>query len=172
MQGAPDSTGIPEDKFLQVKLDAETKYKVLTPVRCPYFKDDKDGVHFNAKGLDHVKFKEWNKPRGRFDQYIRLKLLYLAPEVIKRSHTVQGIWEVKEWERRKSHGKWAKVPLDVVYYEFVAVIGHARIKVIVKMLPGGSKYFWTLIPFWKQNPISGKRVMHDSDTETEAWNEE
>ncbi len=165
MDGKPLEQKISEEFFLRTKGQAEDIYKNIGKVYCPYFKEE---VVFNTKGLDHVKFKSWNKPRSRFDQYIRLKLLYLSPEILKRSHTVQGVWVTKGWERRKKYGKWEKLMVETSYYEFVAVIGKARIKIIVKEISAGPKFFWTIIPFWKTNSITNQRILHESDTEIEA----
>ena len=82
--------------FDETKQEAEDFYKSLSSVHCPYF-DEK--VNFNTKGLDHIKFKDWNKTRLIKDQFMRLKLLYLTPEVIKKSHTLQGYSKTKEMER-------------------------------------------------------------------------
>jgi len=35
---------------------------------------------------------------------MRFKLLYLAPEILKISHTVQGVLETKKFERVRMHG--------------------------------------------------------------------
>lgn len=165
MDGAPQSQPLTDEFFEKTKTKAEEEYKKLEKIYCPYFKGE---VLFNVKGLDHVKSKEWGKARNRFDQYLRLKLLYLAPTILEQSHTVQGIWKTKGWERRKRYGKWEKVMIEVSYYEFVAVTGKVRIKIIVKEVSGGSKFFWTIIPFWRTNPVTNQRMLHENDTEAEA----
>jgi hypothetical protein len=156
---------VPEEHFLKVKQEAEEKYKKLQPVYCPYLKDK---VHFDTTGLDHIKFKEWNKTRIRTDQYIRLKLLYLVPEIIAKSHTVQGFSDDKGWVRRKRHGKWEKILMNINYWEFVAVIGKVRIKVIVKQVEGGQKHFRSIIPFWKMDKEKNIRKLYDSDIKNDG----
>jgi hypothetical protein len=42
------------------------------------------------------------------------------------------------WERQKKYGQWEKRLKEVVYHEFVAVIGKVRIKVIVKTITRGA----------------------------------
>jgi hypothetical protein len=49
----------------------------------------------------------------------------------------------------------------VTYYEFVAVVDKVRIKVIVKELTGGERFFWSIIPFWKMNKLTNQRKLHD-----------
>ena len=162
MEGKPKKGEIPEEHFLKVKNEAETLYKSMKPVLCPFLKKN---VYFDAKGLDHMKFKSWDTARSRYDQYIRLKLFYLVSNVLSRSHTLQGLNESKEWQRIKRKDCWEKIQIDVIYYEFVSVIGKARIKVIVKQLPGGEPHFWSIIPFWRMNDITHKKKLFDGDSE-------
>lgn len=145
------------EKFEKVKNKAEKFYKALNSVYCPYLKGK---VNFNARGLDHIKFKTWNRARVRHDQYMRLKLIHLAPEVIEKSHTIQGHYESKEFERKKINNRWEKILTQISYYEFVAILNGVRVRVIVKDVEGGEKHFWSIIPFWKMNKENGKRLLH------------
>jgi hypothetical protein len=151
----------PKD-FDAVKAKAEALYSTIGSVRTPYFKET---VAFNAKGIRHLKFKSDEVARPSKDQYPRLKLLRLAPEVLKLSHTVQGIWQTKQFEREKTNGRWERTLRDVTFYEFLAVIDKVRVKVIVKEV-GGEKYFWSIIPFWRVD-TNKKRLLYsgrpDSD---------
>ena len=58
------------EQFERIKQEAEDYYKTVNAVFCPYLKSK---VNFNAKGLDHIKMKSWNKARLISDQYLRLK---------------------------------------------------------------------------------------------------
>ncbi len=162
MSGKPKEVEISEDLFLKTRSEGENKYRQTGPAYCPYFKEK---VGFNAAGLAHTKFKDTNqRPRNKFDQYTRFKLFYLVPDILKKSGTVQGVWETKEWERQKRHGKWQKMLIDVKYYEFVAVVGKARIKVVVKKTGlEGSKLFWSIIPFWKMTENGIGKITHDGN---------
>lgn len=151
-----------EEDFEAVKIKAEEFYATLSSVRCPYFQDD---VAFNVKGIKHLKFKEDEVARPRRDQYSRLKLLYLAPEVLKLSRTVQGIWQTRRFEIQKTHNRWEKVLEDVIFYEFMAVLENVRVKVIVKEVAGGGRYFWSVIPFWGINKETSKRILHSNELE-------
>ncbi len=164
MDGKPQGVEISDERFEKAKVNAEDVYKTLTAIPCPYLKAD---VHFNAKGFEHLKFKSRDKARNRMDQYTRFKLVHIVPEIIRRSHTVQGIWETNEWESQKSHGRWEKRQRPVMYYEFVAVIGKARLKVIVKKVEGLDPHFWSLIPFWRMNEITRERKLYDGNPESD-----
>lgn len=147
---------ISKRQFARVKKEAEAFYKKTGNVYCPYFKES---VAFNAKGLAHIKFKSWNKARTRLDQYMRLRLIELAPKVLKLSHTLQGVSRTKSFEKTKINKRWDRVMRDVSYYEFVAVINDCRIRIIVKQIGQGQKYFWSIIPFWRADKDL-KRILY------------
>ena len=163
MDDKPVKLEFTNEEFEKIKSTAETFYKSIGSVRCPYFNEN---INFNTDGLEHLKFKAWNRARKQSDQFMRLKLIKLAPEVIRNSRTLQGIWETKMPVRRKRHGVWESVFTDVIYYEFIAVLERKRVKVIVKQFLGGEKFFWTMIPFWRTNSFN-KRVLHDGNPEME-----
>lgn len=163
MDDKPGKLEFTDGEFESVRSNAEGFYKTVGAVQCPFFNER---VNFNADGLEHLKFKSWNRSRRRSDQFMRLKLIHLAPDVIRHSRTLQGIWETKMPVRRKRHGIWEKVFTDVTYYEFIAVLERKRVKVIVKQFAGGEKFFWTMIPFWRMNKFN-RRVLHDGDPETD-----
>ncbi|OGZ46162.1 MAG: hypothetical protein A3C84_04975 [Candidatus Ryanbacteria bacterium RIFCSPHIGHO2_02_FULL_48_12] len=155
---------ISKERFYTVKGEAEDRYKGIGKVYCPYFKEE---IAFNAKGLEHIKFKEKDKARLVIDQYIRLRLLKLAPQIISKSHTLQEFFETKRFEKQKINSRWENRLIQVVYYGFVAIINGARIKVIVKEVEGGSKFFWSIIPFWKNDKKNSqnKKILHAGDME-------
>jgi len=148
-----------EEDFQKVKNKAESFYKTIGDTYCPYFKGK---IVFNSKGLKHLKFRSNRKARPRKDQYSRFKLIYLAPEVLKQSYTLQGIWQTKKFENQKINSRWEKIFKDVTYYEFIAVIDNARMKVILKEVIGGQKYFLSIVPFWKINKTTGRRVLYSN----------
>lgn len=150
---------ISDKKFEDLKIEAQLQYGNIGEVYCPYLKQK---VRFNAKGLEHIKFKRFNLTRTRPDQYMRLKLLKLAPEILKASHTLQGYLKQQELERQKINSRWEKQLKQVEYYEFVAVVKEVRVKVIVKWIDGGEPFFWSLIPFWRQSDLRS-RLLYDGN---------
>ena len=149
-----------QEDFEKIKAEAETFYETIQEVYCPYFKEK---IAFNIKGLKHLKFKSDRQARTSNDQYARLRLLRFAPEVLKNSHTVQGIWETRRFEEQKTNSRWKHILKDVCFYEFIAVLENIRIKVIVKEVFGGQKHFWSVIPFWGINKETSKRILHSGD---------
>lgn len=161
MPGKLNEFKIPDELFLKIKTEAEIFYKQIKPVPCPYLKKN---IVFNKKGLDHIKLKSWQRGRNRFDQYTRLKFLKLVPGVLSKSHTLQGFKQSKEWERVNDGEKgWSKIQLEATFYEFVAVVSKVRIRIIIKELPGGEPYFWSIIPFWKMTNVPGERLLFDGN---------
>lgn len=161
MEPHPEKLAFTRGEFESVRKSAEILYKSIGSIFCPYFQEK---VHFNAEGLGHIKFKAWNRARSQRDQFMRLKLIRLAPEILKDSKTLQGIWETKRPIRRKRHGRWEAVFTTVTYYEFIAVLEERRVKVIVKQIFGGEKSFWTMIPFWRIDKFN-RRILHSGNPE-------
>ena len=137
-----------QEDFNFVKITAKELYKEVIKVNCPYFNED---VAFNHKGWGHLMYKNYNFPRPVADQYARLKLLRLVPQVVGNSHTLQGIRKTKEFRKIKTdrtNNKWIKVAKQVNFYEFIAILEDVRLKVVVKEDLGKGKYFWSVIPFF------------------------
>lgn len=151
-----------KEKFVKAKEYAERFYQTIGDVHCPYFQEK---ISFNAKGMEHLKFKGRNRARSQLDQYMRLRLISLAPDILKKSHTLQGILESKSFEQERTHGQWQYALRDVVYFEFVAVVNRARVRIIVKQVEGGPKYFWSIIPFWRTSSAIGQRKLHNGNPE-------
>lgn len=151
-----------EEQLRVVKEKGENFYKSLDEVYCPYFKEK---ITFNAQGLEHLKFKQREKARDEQDQYMRFKLIQLAPEILKISGSVQGIWETKRFEHVKINKKWIKTLKNVTYYEFIAVIKRNRVKIILKQIDDGKKIFWSIIPFWNMNKETMTRILHEGNPE-------
>jgi len=161
---------INQNEFDEIKEQAEEFYKNIKETWCPYFQGI---VAFNSKGLDHIKFYEWNKARPIKEQYMRLKLIKLAPEIIKKSHTLQEFFGTKRFERQKINSRWERRAVMVKYYAFVAISSNLKVKVkiIVKEIEGGNKFFWSIIPFWKVKKDKFndqyKKILHKGDLETQ-----
>lgn len=156
-----------QKRFNEIKERAEEEYKKVDSVLNPFLKRK---INFNVKGLDHIKFKEWNKTRPIADQFLRLKFLTLAPKILAAASTIQEFSETRSLERTKNNNKWNFLAKSVRYYGFVAIWNYRiKIKIIVKEIEGGQPFFWSIIPFWKtkQDPIMEeiKKVFHEGDLE-------
>jgi hypothetical protein len=157
---------IDSEKLEKLKVDARQKYDAIGNVHCPYLKCE---VAFNSKGIEHLIFKEKGKSRSPKEQYLRFKLLPLAEHIIKNSNTLQEYQEKGRFERQKINSRWENRLTTVIYYGFVAIVNGARIKIIVKEIKGGNKYFYSIIPFWKSNKkeLGNKKILHAGDMEND-----
>ena len=156
--------GIEQAKFERVRAEAETAYKATGDVWCPYFKEK---IAFNAKGWEHLRFQGLRQACPHQDQYIRLRLISLAPKVVQASYTLQGVSTRRSFERERTHGRWEATMRMATYYEFVSVMNGYRVRVIVKQVEDGPKYFWSIIPFWKMDKNTGERLMYSGRPETD-----
>lgn len=136
---------INETSFDFVKLRGEELYKSFEPLRCPYFNEL---VYFNTQGLKHLKYKSDSIDRLTQDQYMRFKLLHLAPIILKLTRTLQGFSSRKGFERVRHSGKTQWIAVERRYFEFIAIIDSVRVRVIMKQIDGGQLFFWSLIPYW------------------------
>jgi len=116
-------------EFIGIKSAGEFFYKSIGEVYCTYLKEK---VSFNTRGLEHLKFKRLEKARSEQDQYMRFKLIHLVPEVLKLSHTVQGILETKKFERVRVNNRTDNILNTVTCHEFVSVVKRNKDKVIVE----------------------------------------
>ena len=144
------------------KFEEENLYKNIGEIYCPYFQEK---IIFNAKGLEHLKFVRKNHARPRKDQYIRFRLLYLSPEILKLSKTVQGVLERKIFELNRSNHKNEYFLVEATYFEFIAVIKNIRARIIIKQIEKGKKYFWSIIPYWKVDKKTQKRNLSSGNPE-------
>jgi hypothetical protein len=143
--------------FHETKSKGESFYSTLSEVWCPYLQVM---VMFNAKGKEHLNFKGKYHARPRADQYMRWRLIKLAPKTIEASRTVQGFSERKVFELNRSNQRNERTMVEATYYEFVMVHEERiRVRVVVKKVGTAPPYFWSIIPFWKQHPATGKRQM-------------
>ncbi len=148
--------------FNELKQNAENLYKNFGEVYCSYLQKK---VIFNVKGLDHLKMKSWNHARNENDQLMRFKLLHFAPNIVKKSHTLQGIEHGNKFERIKINNRWENKMVYVRYYEFISIEGEYRMKVIIKQIGDAQPYFWSIVPHWKQTNQRRKKMFEGNPEE-------
>ena len=143
---------IKDSNFEKIKTSAEEYYKAVDSVFCPYLNET---VAFNAKGIKHIKFKAEGRARSRSDQFMRLKHIRFAQRILEKSRTLQEYKETKVFEEVKTNKRKERVLQEATYYGFTAIINDSgslkRLKIIVKQVGNGDKYFWSIIPFWTSN---------------------
>jgi len=66
--------------------------------------------------FEHLLFRAWEKRRSQREQYTRLRLISLAPEIISKSHSLQEYDERNLFVRQKINSRWEKRLKKVFYY--------------------------------------------------------
>src|SRR3989338_2678151 len=74
-----------EDYFKQIKENARLAYSAQKGIYNPYFKT---GIVLNSDGFHHLQFSA-RRERNKSEQLLKLRLLPLALEIIKKSGTIQ-----------------------------------------------------------------------------------
>ena len=151
-------------KFNLEKKKAKKFYLKINKIKCPFLKEY---VNFNRKGWEHITTENWNRGRSDKEQYTRLRLLGLAVEIIKDSHTLQEYDERNIFIRQSINSRWENKLKRVEYFAFTSIYldKGIRLKVIVEKIEGASPVFLSVYPFWKvENDINGnKRKVFYSD---------
>ncbi len=70
---------------------------------------------------------------------------------------------MKDFERIRKNSRTEIVLVNVNYFEFIAVLNEIRLKVIIKQIENGEKFFWSLIPFWGFDKKSKNRKMYSGN---------
>ncbi len=146
-----------QEDFESTRSRADILYHSLAELYCPYLKEK---IFFNAKGWDHIRFKNRTRSRSPHDQYVRFKLLPLAIWVISNSHTLQGLCSTKAFESVNINSRRDNLLKQVTFWEFMAVLDEVRIKVVIKQVEGGEKHFFSVIPYWKIKPGTNERILY------------
>ena len=51
------------------------------------------------------------------------------------------------------------------YARIGALVKRDRVKIIVKQIDSGEKFFWSIIPFWGMNDETKSRIFHEGEPE-------
>jgi hypothetical protein len=134
------------EEYKVVLSNAKRIYSKIGKVSCPALNDKY--IHFNSEGFNHILYKGKRKERSKQDQFMRLKSIGIASEIVKIATTYQEYDERIELVLVNSGGrkKWAhKI---VKYWKLVAILHRKRFSVIIRKVGEGNYHFWSLIPDW------------------------
>jgi hypothetical protein len=127
------------------KTSAEEFYKGIQNVHCPYFSQP---VIFNSDGFNHLQFSA-GRERDKSAQIFKFNLLPFAPDIIRKSGTIQ--------EYRKQWGKVGRKRKDgfqdtkeMEYWGLIALVPDKNgpmvsIKVILRRVGDGNITFWSVM---------------------------
>jgi len=144
---------ITDEKLDRLKEFAKDEYDKINSVHCPLFNEK---ILFSSDGFKHLIYrgKDNKKKRPKNEQYMRLKLLKRACELLRLTKTHQEYFSTKHWIRQRVNKRRDKILKNVEYWGVLAIIKNRRIKVIVRQYANGDKKFWGVCPKWKtkKNP--------------------
>jgi len=133
-------------RYKKEKLVSEAYYKTIGQVDCPFFWQP---VTFNSDGFNHLQFSAGNE-RDKPAQMLKFNLLELAPNIVKKSGTIQEYR--KQWGtigRKKTNGSHAMKEIE--YWGLIAIVKNKedkfiKIKVILRRVGTGNVIFWSVMP--------------------------
>ncbi len=133
-------------RFKDELVAAETLYKGIISVHCPYFNKK---VTFNSDGFHHLRYKVAGSERPKLAQMYKFSLIHGATDIIKASGTLQQYR--KQWGviGRKKSANGSQVMKEMEYYAFEGILGTGtraiRIKTIVRRVGNGDPHFWSVM---------------------------
>ena len=137
-----------EDYFKEVKEKARTAYSVQKEIYNPYFKT---GIVLNSDGFHHLQFSA-RRERNKNEQLLKLRLLPLALEIIKKSGTIQEYRKLLTPIGKKSPRDGAVPMKEVEYWGLVAIIGEkgTKVRTVLRRVGTGNITFWSTMLFSKR----------------------
>ena len=127
------------------KHKAETFYKTIDKVICPYFGTD---IIFNADGFHHLQFSA-ERERSKQEQLLKFSLLPAVSHILKNAGTVQEYRRTMEPIGQKRFSDGAKEMKEIEYWGIVAITRGERpirIKIILRRACNGNIIFWSVMP--------------------------
>lgn len=113
-----------------LKKKQKAFYQSIVSVYCPIINDT---VYFTSDGFQHLLYKDNRKPRNIDEQFMKLKCLTHAPEVIKNCTLIS--------ETRKLRVKVKGKIKDVIHYELVHEVEKGkRVRVIIEKVGSSGKH--------------------------------
>ena len=112
----------------------------------PYFRSN---IVLNSDGFHHLLFSA-RRERNKTEQLLKLNLLPLAVETIKKSGTIQEYRKILAPFGHKAKNGFTKM-INVEYWGLIAIVGekNIRIKTILKRIGEGNIIFWSVMPHSK-----------------------
>lgn len=130
----------------QEMAKAETLYKEVNSLYCPYFKKN---VTFNSDGFHHLRYNGSGSEREKMSQINKFALLLKAIEIISKSGTLQQYR--KQWGAvgRKKNSDGSRPMKEMEYFAFEGILGNGtnmlRVKTIIRCVGNGEPHFWSVM---------------------------
>ena len=138
---------INENYFNERKEKARVVYLTQKEIYSPYFKSS---IVLNSDGFHHLQFSGRHE-RNKREQLLKMSLLPLGLEIIKKSGTIQEYRKILTPIGKKSSRDGMVSMKNVEYWGLVAIIGDNRIKIrtILRQIGDGNITFWSVMFYSK-----------------------
>ncbi len=131
--------------FEEKKQKARQLYDAQRAIHNPYLDCD---VILNSDGFHHLQFSGRTE-RSKKEQLLKLRLLPLALETIRRAGTLQEYRRLLQPVGAPS-GRGETVLKQVEYWGFVAILGPrespVKVRTVLRRVGGGKVIFWSVMP--------------------------
>lgn len=137
-----------ESEYHKIRGYTLNLYNQRESIRCPALNNEI--VHFTSEGFNHLMYKGDRSERDKSVQILKFNLLPRALEIISLSTTYQEYDEGIKSVRKNKYKKIIFESAIVKYWGLIAIIRNRRVKVIIRQIGNGQKYFWSVIPAWQK----------------------
>lgn len=120
----------------KLKKQSKKFYKSIVSIFCPILNDT---IYFTSEGFNHLIYKDYGHPRNINEQYMKLKCLPHAPDVIRNCSLIS---ETRQIQRRIKNKLKNGIHYELVY----EVILGKKIRVIVEKIGSGKFKFRSIMP--------------------------
>ncbi len=114
-------------------------------------------VHFNAKGFNHITFKNPRNLRSIPEQIYRLKIFDTAVKLLKLANTYQEYEEIENVDTKKI----------TYYWGIIAIIDNLKLKVILRRIGNGQTHFWSVIPGYTSSEKRDRKFKIKGDPDSD-----
>ena len=135
-----------ESRYKKRFQEAQTYYKEITNVFCPYFEKN---ITFNADGFHHLRYSSSGSERSKLAQLRKFALITSACELIKKSGTLQQYR--KQWGvvGRRKQADGSRDMKEMEYFAFEGILFDQnpiiRVKAVVRKVGNGDLHFWSVM---------------------------
>jgi hypothetical protein len=137
-------------KIRDLKKKQKALYSSIISVFCPILNDT---IFFNSDGFNHLLYQSNRKPRNIGEQFMKLRCLPHAPEVITKCAVIT--------DTRKITRKVKGVYKSGVRYELVhEVEKDIKIRVVVEKIGTGKHKFLSIMPHTNKSKITMTNKKH------------
>lgn len=128
------------EKAREIFLAQKTLYS-------PYFEEN---IVLNSDGFHHLQFSA-RRERNKREQLLKLNLLPLGLEIIRKSGTIQEYRKQLMLIGKKSLRDGLAPTKEVEYWGLIAIVGGKRIKVrtVLRRIGDGNITFWSVMLYSK-----------------------